>query len=331
MAKILLVGSGGVGTMAAYALDLNDNVEVTTVIRSDYETVMEKGFKIESVDYGTVESYKPAHVVKSIEDAKLFGPFDYVVVSTKNTPDILKVEDLIEPVVTPKRTVILLLQNGIEIGEPLIARYPENIVLSGVSMISSINYNGVISHVGTDFVKVGYFFNPNLPVEPQEKAAKDFVGYYHNGKNECVYDDDVKFTRWRKLVYNATLNSICTLTSVDVGRLELFGGVDALVRPAMKEVLAIAKSDGVDLPEDIMEFMIRSDDGVYYEPSMLVDLRKGNYMEVEVISGNPVRVAEKNGVDAPVLNLIYCMLKVVQKRTMEQKGKLEVPKERPVQ
>lgn len=97
----------------------------------------------------------------------------------------------------------------------------------------------------------------------------------------------------------------------------------------MKEVLAIAKADGVDLPEDVMDFMIRSDDGVYYAPLMLVDIRKENYAEVEVICGNPVRIAQNLGIDAPILSIIYSLLLVVQKRTMESKGKIFVPAKRP--
>lgn len=330
MLNVLVIGSGGVGTIAAYALDYSKKANVTAVIRSDYDTVIEKGFKITSVDYGTIESFKPKNVVKTVEDSVPFGPFDYVVVTTKNTPDVFRVEDLIAPAVTPKITAVLLLQNGIEIGTDVIKKFPENVVLSGVSMISSTNYSGVIDHEGTDFLKVGYFNNPNLSAEMQKAAAARFVEIYHNGKNECVYDDDVKFTRWRKLVYNATLNSVCTLTGVDAGRLELFGGTDGIVKKAMVEVLAIAKSDGVNLPEDIMEFMLRSDDGVYYSPSMLVDIRKGNYIECEVISGNPVRIAQKNGVDAPILTLVYEMLKVLQMRTKEAKGLISVPNPRPI-
>lgn len=330
MTSILVLGSGGVGSLAAYALDYSGKAKVTTVIRSDYEAVKKNGYKIKSVDYGNIESYKPLNIVRSLEEAKAFGPFDYVVVSTKNTPDIVKVEDLVELVITDKVTKILLLQNGIDIGAPLIAKFPQNIVLSGVSMISSTNYgNGNIDHEGHDVLQVGYFENSNLPVEEQEKAAKFFVELYHNGKNECVYDENVKYTRWRKLVYNATLNPLCTLTNVDVGRLELFGG-DSIVRLAMKEVYAIAKSDGVDLDPKIAEAMIRSDDGVYYSPSMLVDIRKGNYVELEVISGNPVRIAHKNGVEAPILTLIYNLLKVVQMRTKEAKGAIKLPETRPL-
>ncbi|OVF07415.1 putative 2-dehydropantoate 2-reductase [Clavispora lusitaniae] len=330
MHNILVFGSGGVGSIAAYALDLAEDTSVTTIIRSDYDQVTKNGYKITSVDYGTIEAYKPSNVVKSIDEAKAHGPFDYVVISTKNTPDITKTEELVEPTISEGKTVILLMQNGIGIEESFLTKYPNNIVLSGVSMISSTNYDGVIDHVGHDFLKVGYFENPNIPIEKQKQAALQFVSLYHNGKNECVYDEDVKYTRWRKLVYNATLNSICTLTNVDVGRLQLFGGVDSLVRSAMKEVLAIAKSDGVELDESIIDFMIHSDDGVYYAPSMLVDLRKGNYIELEVISGNPVKIAQKNGVEAPTLTLIYNLLKVIQMRIKEAKGAISVPEIRPV-
>lgn len=324
--RCVVVGSGGVGSMAAYALSLNS--ETTAIVRSDYDQVSKHGFSIDLVDYGTIESFKPQHVAKSIEDAAQLGKYDYIVVTTKNIPDVAKVEELIEPLVSAESTIVLV-QNGIDIGAPFVEKYPKNVVLSGVSMISSTNYGGKITHVGHDELMVGVFHNPALEVKPQEMAAKTFVDLYKNDKNDCVFDENVKFTRWRKLVYNATLNTVCTLTGVDVGRLELFGGMD-LVRKAMREVLSVAKSDGVDLPEDIMEFMIRSDDGNYYEPSMLVDIRKGNYIELEVILGNAVRIAERNGVDAPTLALVYDLLKVVQNRTKETKGALEVPKERPV-
>lgn len=329
MYKILIVGSGGVGVMAAYALDLSPLAEVAVVVRSDYDIVQERGYKIESVDYGKIEKYTPSHVVKTVSEAAKYGPFDYVVVSTKNTPDIFRTEDLVDAVVTPEKTTIVLLQNGIHIGEPFIEKYPGNIVLSGVSMISSTNYNADITHTSQDSLAIGYFNNENIATQAQKESAMNFIECYHNGKNHCYYDENVNFTRWRKLVYNATLNPICALTGVDVGRLEIFGGNDTLVRTAMKEVYAVAASDGVDLPTEVADIMLASDDGVYYAPSMLVDIIKGNYIEVEVIVGNTVRVAQKNGVEAPMLSLIYHLLQVVQKKTMELKGRIILPEQRP--
>ncbi|OBA20307.1 2-dehydropantoate 2-reductase [Metschnikowia bicuspidata var. bicuspidata NRRL YB-4993] len=329
MKRILLVGSGGVGTIASFTLDSCSDVEVTTVVRSDYVTVAANGYKIESVDHGNIDCYRPSKIVRSIDAASAEAPYDYVVICTKNTPDIFPLEELVAPVISTQ-TVVVLVQNGINIEEAFFKKFPQNVVLSGVSMISSTNYGGVISHVSHDSLKIGYFPNINLPRDLQEKVAREFVGYYQTGKNTCVYDPDVKFTRWNKLVYNATLNPICALTNVDVGRLEMFGGIDTLVRGAMKEVMAVAKADGVDLPFEVMELMIRSDDGVYYAPLMLVDIRKGNYVELEVICGNPVKIAQKLCVDAPILTIVYSLLLVVQKRLMEAKGKINVPEKRPM-
>lgn len=327
MTKVVIVGTGGVGAIAALALSYSD-AEVTAIVRSDYEKVSKEGFHIKSVDYGEQKNFKPANVAKSVEDAKQFGPFDYVIVTTKNTPDIFKTEELVEPLVSDNSTIVLI-QNGIGIELAFLEKYPKHTLLSGVTMISSSNYYGVVDHVGHDDMLIGYFPNDNLSKDTQEKKALEFVSLYKNKYNDCEYNDDVKYTRWRKLVYNATLNPVCALTECDVGRLELFGGMD-LVRKAMREVLAVAKADGVELPESIMEFMIRSDDGVYYLPSMLVDVKKQNYMEVEILSGNPVRIAKKHGVPTPCLELIYELLKVVQAKMAEAKGKIVVPKDRPI-
>ena len=152
-------------------------------------------------------------------------------------------------------------------------KFPQNVILSGVSMILSTNHEGIIEHETLDSVKIGYFENSNLPLEIQETRCKRLI----NKHNECVYDDNVKLTRWRKLVYNATLNSVCTLTGVDVGRLELWGANDTITRKAMREVLEIAKSNGVEVPESTIEEMLGQMGFITHH--MLVDIRKGNRYE----------------------------------------------------
>ena len=45
--NIVLIGSGGVGTIAAYGLELGGKASVTAVVRSDYNVVVNKGYKID--------------------------------------------------------------------------------------------------------------------------------------------------------------------------------------------------------------------------------------------------------------------------------------------
>lgn len=53
-------------------------------------------------------------------------------------------------------------------------------------------------------------------------------------------------------------------------------------------------------------------------PSMLVDWEKGSRMELEVILGNPIRIAREKGVAMPRLQTMYSLLAMAQTRRDEK-------------
>ena len=59
MPRVLIIGSGGVGTMAAFALEKGGKAAVTSVLRSNFDAVEEDGFTIHSVDHGDIEGWEP--------------------------------------------------------------------------------------------------------------------------------------------------------------------------------------------------------------------------------------------------------------------------------
>lgn len=320
--QIVVLGTGGVGAVVLYVLSAV--ADVTAIVRSDYEEVSKNGFSYDSVDYGKIDNFKPHAVAKSIEDAASRGPYDYVVVCTKFIPELQKTEDLIKPLVS-KGTGIVLIQNGIGNEEPVAKAFPDAYVIGGVSMVGSANYGGKIIHSGPDSCTFGTFDKRPEAV----KATKDLVDIY-NKRSIGEYSDDLQFVRWKKLIYNSAYNTISALTGVDTGRMFFADMAQTVVLDAMKEVRAIAEADlkGKKLPEGVEQFMIDSDGGIYYEPSMLVDVKKGQLMELDGILGNPLRYAKKNNVDAPVLKTIYTLLRGVQFRIMESKGLVKLPQPR---
>ncbi|KAL1639892.1 hypothetical protein SLS58_007479 [Diplodia intermedia] len=331
-ANVLLVGSGGVGTIGALNLEVGGLASVTAVLRSNHDVAVKNGFHIKSCDHGEITGWRPSKIVKSVPDVQKEGlkPFDYIVCTTKNIPDVPPtLVDLITPAVTTGHTTIVLIQNGLNIEKPVFAAFPNNAVLSGVSLIGSHEIaHGVIEHDDNDQLQIGAFHNTNLDPALEEKAARDFVRIYGaGGKTECDFIDNVGYSRWRKLVYNACLNSICAITGLDTGRIRLADcGIDYLVRPAMEEIRAAAKAAGHDLPADVADTMINIDPlTMYLPPSMLNDLRKGNFIEVENILGEPVREGKAMGVPMPTLNVLYGMCKAIQWRTKESRGVVTVP------
>ncbi|OGM41616.1 hypothetical protein ABOM_009748 [Aspergillus bombycis] len=330
-ANILLIGSGGVGTIAALNLEAGNLAQVTAVLRSNYQAVTSNGFNITSCDHGALKGWKPTTITNRIPETTPESPrYDYIVCTTKVITDCPPLTaDLIKPAVTPAHTVIVLIQNGLNIEKPYFAAFPENIVLSGISMIDSHEVApGVIEHGSADDLVISAFRNPNLDCTVEVAAAERFVRLYSAaGKTKCILGLDVAYSRWRKLIFNACLNSICALTGLDTGRIRLAGdAVEMLVRPAMEEIRAAAGSVGVDLPEEVCEEVIGAYPvTMYLPPSMLEDVWKGNLIEVESIVGEPLRVGRANGVSMPTLSVLYYLLKGVQWRTKEKRGLIEIP------
>lgn len=326
--NVLVVGSGGVGTIAALSLTLNDKADVTLVVRSDYEKIIRDGYTINSVTYGTFNNWRPYHVSKSVATAQdSHGPFDFVVLTTKNIPDGTSTcEDIIRPAVT-ENTTILLMQNGIGIDEPMRAAFPKNVLLLGISLIASTYFNCVVSNPYKDQLTLSPFTSKGYDHQRAMEKVHQFEDLYRNAdpeKNDVKVEECAKRSRWEKLVYNATLNTICALTGSDVNRCQINGANKTLFKPAMKEVLAIAASENVYIDELLCSKFLQAGNGLFYAPSMLVDFRKKQLCELEVIIGNPLKYAEKNGVAAPILTTVYHLLKIRQFGLKEEKGMITI-------
>ena len=317
--------------MAAYALETGDRAEVTAICRSNYDVVKERGFNIDSLEHGHgIKGWRPSHILRhdhfpDLAKDREESLFEYVVVTTKDIADVPPtVVDIISPAIKHGHTTVVLLQNGLNIEKPILERFPNNVVLSGVSLISASEpTHGHIIHEFSDVLKVGPFPGLRVPVSQVGSSARRFVEMYNAcGKVNCTYDDDVSYTRWKKLVYNSSFNSVSAILGMDVIRMRQTRHViDDLIRPIMLEIIATAKAAGVDLPEGVDDESIMidpSDDN--FLPSMGQDAAKSNLMEVETIVGAPVREAERLCVPVPTLSMVYGLLKGKQVMIKEVKA-----------
>ncbi|KAJ5678740.1 Ketopantoate reductase ApbA/PanE [Penicillium macrosclerotiorum] len=329
--RVLVVGAGGVGTMACVALERSGKASVTAVLRSNYEKVIKDGFEIESVDHGKLSAWRPSHVVNVVPEADYANPFDYVVVTMKTIPEINNIAKIIALSVIPGHTTIVLMQNGLYIEPPIIKAFPSNVVLSGTSYIGAHEHNGHVIHDDPDRFHIGAYRNTSLDDNIERQRLKDFVAVYNGSKVvEAQPVDNIMHYRWRKILWNGTFNPMCAITQLDNAAIRRFGGEYSLLRPGMLEMAAIAKADGFDLGESIVDEMIEATPlELCFRPSMLVDIDKGNPVEVEVILGNALRVARAKGVSTPILDNTYRFLKLIQARQLATRGHISEPTELP--
>jgi 2-dehydropantoate 2-reductase len=308
--RILVIGTGAIGGFYGGKL-AQAGASVSTLCRSDYEIVKAKGISIKSTlgDF----HFTPAKVVRHLKE---YGsPPDYVLVGLKVLPEISTAAIIKE--VVGSDTAIVLLQNGVEIEEPVAQAFPNNEIISGLAFICVTRTDaGHIEHVDFGRLVIGRF-----PAGKSDKTDQ-LANLFKDSGVPCTVSEDVVTDRWRKLVWNAPFNPISVLA----------GGADTktmvenpesleLARQVMEEVCEIAAAVGHPLAAGVVAENIEGTRRMSpYKSSMLVDFETGRPMEVEAILGNGIRAAKRHGVAVPHMESLYGLLKLVDKKIREQES-----------
>lgn len=302
--KILVIGAGAIG--AYYGARLAQaGADVSVVVRSDYEGLIEKGGYTIQSHQGDF-SFKPSQILKTPGDFQ--GTADYVIVATKVLPGS-DTSELLKDVVS-ETTTIVLLQNGVEIEEPVQRAFPDTEIISGLCFICVSRVQpGVIDHQDYGHLIIGTY--PRGITERTQLLD----GLFNRAGVQCEVSDHVLQARWMKLVWNAPYNPISVLAGgVDTQVIMANPNSAKLVRDVMEEVYAIAKASDAGFDYSVLQQNIdRTLKMCAYKPSMLLDYEAGREMEVESILGNAVKAARRVKVATPHMDSIYALIQLVNK------------------
>lgn len=293
------MGTGAVG--GYYSAQLaRSGARVSTVHRSDFQTVKEKGIHINGL-HGPYH-FIPEQVLQRAGDFD--GQADIILVGLKSLPEI-DVAALIREAVRP-HTVILLLQNGVEIEATVARAFPNNEILSGLAFICvSRTAPGTIQHTCFGRLCLGRFPQGNSP------AATRLAAKFEAAATPCRVSSNIVTERWQKLVWNAPFNPISVLTGADTRTILENRASAILVERVMTEVCEIAAAIGHPLPEAVVRNNLEDTRRMApYKTSMLLDFQAGRPMEVESILGNALAAARRVLVPTPYLEMLYALLTV---------------------
>ena len=297
--KILIVGAGAIGGFYG-ALLAKAGADVSVVCRSDYELVKRQGYRIDSCDLGGWQ-FQPSQVLRHGREYQESA--DYLILCSKVTPEIDRIR-LIRDAVS-ENTVIVFIQNGVEIEEELREAFPDNEVVSGLAFICCNRLApGLIRHSAYGKLMLGNFPHG---VTPKTVHLRDL---FLQAGIECVINEDIIAGRWQKCVWNAPFNSLSVLSG-GLATQAILQNQEAFVRRIMQEVCDIAKACGHPLPEDVVEANIRNTYAMPpYKTSMLLDFENKRVMETEAILGNAVRAGLREGVACPNLQALYALMRL---------------------
>ena len=289
--------------------------------------------------------FRPACVFASVDKAAAAAEeggheWDYVVVTTKALPDRGDGSALISPLVGPS-TVIVIIQNGVGVEAPYRARFPPNPIVSAVTVISAEQTSlGVVRQNRWTRISIGPYTDGRGTGDEHvgqlgAEATRELSGWWGElgGIRDVDPHDevDLQLVRWHKLCINSAMNPSAVLSGgrgnadmvMDSELREHLKGVMDEIRNAMPAILGKAFPESLATPEKIIKSTERNTGG---RPSMLLDWEAGRPMELEVILGNPVRIARERGANLPRLQSLYALLKSAQdmreREASKSKGKL---------
>ena len=294
--KIAIIGAGGVGGYFGARLAASGQ-EVVFVARGAHKAAMEKsGLKVLS-PLGDLDLPE----VTVTDDLSTLGPCDVILVCTKLW-DNPALATALKPAVGPE-TAVISLQNGVEAEDQFAQQLGQGAVRGGVAKISAlIESPGVIRHnIDLALLIFGELAGGASPRAERFREACEAAGF------EARVAQDIRSELWQKFIFLApNAGAACYFRSplADAFKKE---AAQKLYQAALLEAGAVGRAQGIQLPEtleqDIMEGLMARISKV--KPSMLVDLERGNRLELEWLTGAIVRLGEKVGIPTPANREIY--------------------------
>ena len=293
----LIIGSGAIGSFYGYKLAQSRTV-ISIVSRSDYDHIKKHGIKI-TLPNQKNEIFKPNFILKHNDYSQL-KTYDYVIVCTKVLPSI-DFSFLIKPYLST-HTVIVLIQNGINIEAVYRQAFPNHKLISGLAFICvTRTAPGMIHHQDYGKLTLG-----NFPTGTGQ-SCKELVNLFSEAKTDCHLSTDIAKERFIKLLWNASFNPLSVIEG-GVTTQELLSNPDNIkrIRNIMEDVLKVAILEGHDIKATLIDTMIENTKKMTpYKTSMLIDYERGLPLEIDAILGNLLNLAKKHNIVLSAIQKLY--------------------------
>ena len=199
--------------------------------------------------------------------------------------------------------LVLCLQNGVDNAQRLRAVLPaRNVAAAVVYVATEMAGPGHVRHHGRG----------ELVIEPSngsEAAAQALT----TAGVPTVVSDDVRGALWLKLIINCAYNAISAIAQRPYGETVRGAGVREVMRDAVNECLAVARAEGVNVPEDVDAAVRRIAETMPGQSSSTAqDLARGRRSEIDYLNGLIVRRGEALGVPTPVNRVLWSLVKLLE-------------------
>lgn len=298
--RVVILGAGAMGCLYGAAFHrAGCEVTLVDVNREHVAAINAAGLDLET-RAGRESLPIPAQLP---EDAQ--GIADLVVVFTKvfHTDTALGgAKHLIGP-----GTQVLTLQNGLGNAERIAAHVAPEKVLAGIaSLPADLLGPGRVRSMGEGGSRLYPAFAGDV------EFARQVAELLTQGGLKAELDAKIHEAIWEKAIFNAAMNPLCALTRKTPGffldKPEALG----MIHDTVEEGVAAANANGFAISSAPIHALTRVSmtDHADHEASMLQDVNASRRTEVDAINGAIVAAAKRAGIEAPVTETLYRLVKL---------------------
>jgi 2-dehydropantoate 2-reductase len=207
---------------------------------------------------------------------------------------------------------VLSLQNGVDNPER-IGRHIRNQVIPVLIYVgANIPEPGVVRHTGGSNIVIGQLktFRESAP---GRALLADIAALFGDAGLVVKTSDDIEADLWIKLLMNSTYNAVSALGRSAYGRMVAMAEVNAVMREAAAEVVAVAKAKGIRLPDDVVETAMRLADAMPQTMSSTAqDILRSRFTEIAYLNGYVSQQGRALGVATPVNGTLNALIKLLE-------------------
>lgn len=202
---------------------------------------------------------------------------------------------------------IVLLHNGMGIADQVVALFPDNPVIAGVTSHGAMQSGHfVFRHTGKGETWLG-------PINEAARAHAHLADELASALGQAGWDEQILTRQWQKLAVNCAINPLTALYKLKNGELAGPRFADALQQICV-EVADVMRAEGQptgseELLRRVMMVVELTADNY---SSMYQDMEQGRETEIEAITGFLLARAACHGIAVPVNQGLYQAIKEKQ-------------------
>ena len=304
--SIAVLGAGAVGGFFG-AMLARAGHPVTLIARQAHAQAIERdGLRLQMA--GRIEAIR----VPARTDIAAVRGADLVLFCVKSTNTELAAREMAPHLADD--ALVLSLQNGVENAATIARHVRQAVVPAVVYVATAMPEPGLVAHHGRGDLVIG-------PIDA--RAAQDaaltqrlqaLVDLFASAQVPVRISADVMGELWSKLMVNCAYNAISGIAQAAYGKLAALGEVRELQETVVREVVALARAEGVNLPlEPALEAMRKIAGAMPAQLSSTAqDMARGKPSEIDHLNGFVARRGAALGVATPANQALYALVRLIE-------------------